>query len=190
MNNTLLKSEARSATTSSADQNTPAGQRGVLLTLDVTNVPAGKAAAEATKKAAEEAVVTAEEAVAAAEEGAPKEAAEAELVAAEAAQKAAEEALEAAEAAEAGTLALSLELRDPASGVYVPLTAFASTKKASELEAGVTTLAFTIYPGAVETAAVGGHEVMALPLPGKWRVKVTHSAGGDWTYTVGASKLQ
>jgi len=176
MNNTLLKSEARSATTSSEDQNTPAGQRGVLLTLDVTNAPAGKAAAEAAKEAAETKVAEAEE-------GAPKEAAEAELVEAE-------EALAAAEAEEAGTLALSLELRDPASGVYVPLTAFAATKKASELEAGVTTLAFTIYPGALETTAVGGHEVMALPLPGKWRVKVTHSAGGDWTYTVGASKLQ
>ena len=175
MNNTLLKPEARSATTNSEDQHTPAGQRGVLLTLDVTDVPAGKAAAEA-------AVVAAEEAVAAAEEGAPKEAAEAELVEAE-------EAVVAAEAEEAGTLALSLELRDPASGKYVPLTAFAVTKKASELGAGAT-LAYTIYPGAAETAAIGNHEVMALALPGKWRVKVTHSAGGDWTYTVGASALQ
>ncbi len=175
MNNTLLKSEGRSATTSSEDQNTPAGQRGVLIILDVTDVPAGKAAAEAAKLAAEEAV-------AAAEEGAPKEAAEAELVEAE-------EALAAAEAEEAGTLALSLELRDPASGKHVPLTAFAVTKKASELGAG-TTLAYTIYPGAAETAAVGSHEVMALALPGKWRVKVTHSAGGKWAYTVGASKLQ
>jgi hypothetical protein len=175
MNNTLLKSEDRSATSTSEDQNTPAGQRGVLLTLDVTDVPAGKAEAEAAKQAAVEAV-------AAAEVGAPKEAAEAELVEAEA-------ALAAAEADEAGTLAVSLELRDPASGKYVPITAFAVTKKASELGAGAT-LAYTIYPGALETAAVGGHEVMALPLPGKWRVKVTHSAGGDWIYTVGASKLQ
>jgi len=175
MNNTLLKSEERTATTSSEDQNTPAGQRGVLLTLDVTDVPAGKAAAEAAKKAAEEAV-------AAAEAGAPKEAAEAELVEAE-------EALVAAEAEEAGTLALSLELRDPASGKFVPLTAFAVTKKASELGAGAT-LAYTLYPGALETAAVANHEVMALALPGKWRVKVTHSAGGKWTYTVGASALR
>lgn len=91
--------------------------------------------------------------------------------------------------AEEGTLVLSLEVRDPASGKYVPLTAFAVTKKAKELEAGVT-LAFTLYPGAAETAALDGHEVMALGLPGKWRVKVTHSKGGSWVYSVGASPIR
>jgi hypothetical protein len=153
MNNTLLKSEDRSATSVSEDQNTPAGQRGVMLTLDVTKAPP-KARAEKEGETGKE---------------------KAEL----AAEKAAEE----------GTLAVSLELRDPASGKYVPITVFAVTKKAKELEAGAT-LSYTIYPGAAETAAVGNHEVMALPLPGKWRVKVTHSAGGKWAYTVGASKLQ
>lgn len=153
MNNTLLKSEERSATSTSEDQNTPAGQRGVLLTLDVTKAPPKARAAK--------------------EEETEKEKAE----------------LAAEKLAEEGTLAVSLELRDPASGKYVPITVFAVTKKAKELEAGAT-LSYTIYPGAVETAAVGSHEVMALALPGKWRVKVTHSAGGKWTYTVGASKLQ
>jgi hypothetical protein len=153
MNGTLLKSEERTATKTSDDVNTVAGQRGVLLTLDVTKAP---------PKARE------------AKEG-ETEKEKAEL----AAEKAAEE----------GTLTLSLELRDPASGKYLPLTAFAVTKKAKELEAGAT-LAYTIYPGAAETAAVGGHEVMALALPGKWRVKVTHSAGGKWTYSVGATPLQ
>lgn len=97
--------------------------------------------------------------------------------------------LAAEKAAEEGTLALSLEVRDPASGKFIPLTAFAVTKKAKELEAGAT-LTYTLYPGAAETAALGGHEVMALGLPGKWRVKVTHSAGGSWTYTVGASAIR
>ena len=176
MNNTLLKSEERSATTSSLDQNTPAGQRGVLLVLDVTKVPGGKAEAEAAVAAAEAAKAKAVEE----EKG---------VAEAEAALEAAEAALAAVEATEAGTLTVSLEARDPASGKHVPLTAFAVTKKASELEAG-TTLAYTIYPGAAETAALGSHEVMALALPGKWRVKVTHSAGGKWTYTVGASALR
>lgn len=153
MNNTLLKSEVRSATTESEDQTTPAGQRGVLLTLDVTKAPPKARAAKEGETEKEKAELAAEK------------------------------------AAEEGTLALSLELRDPASGKYVPLTAFAVTKKAKELEAGAT-LSYTIYPGAAETAAVGSHEVMALGLPGKWRVKVTHSAGGNWTYTVGASALQ
>lgn len=150
---TLLKSESRSATTESEDITTPAGQRGVLLTLDVTEAPP--------------------EARAPVEEESAEEKAE----------------LEAEEDAEEGTLALSIELRDPASGKYIPLTVFAVTKKAKEL-AGGATLAYTLYPGAAETAALGGHEVMALGLPAKWRVKVTHSAGGDWTYTVGASPLQ
>jgi hypothetical protein len=176
VNGTLLKPEVRSATTSSEDQNTPAGQRGVLLTLDITEAPSS-AAAEAAKEAAEAAVAKATEEV----NAEALAAAEAELAAAEA-------LLEAAEEAEEGTLALSLELRDPASGEYVPLTAFAVTKKAKELEAA--TLAYTLYPGALETAAVANHEVQGLALPGKWRVKVTHSAVGDWAYTVGASALR
>lgn len=130
MNGTLLGSEERAATTSSEDQHTPAGQRGVLLTLDITKAPAA-----------------------------------------------------------AETLALQLEAKDPSSGKYVPITAFAATKKGEELEAGAT-LAFTVYPGGVETAAVGSHEVQALALPRTWRVKVTHSGAGKWTYSVGASALQ
>ena len=130
MQNTLLKSEERAATTVSEDQNSPAGQRGVMIVLDVTAAPAA-----------------------------------------------------------ADTLTLQLEARDPASGKYVPITVFAVSKKGEELEAGAT-LVFTLYPGAAETAALGGHEVMALPLPRKWRVKVTHSAAGKWTYSVGASALR
>lgn len=153
MNGTLLKNEARTATTDSDDVTTVAGQRGVLVTLDVTQAP---------PKARE------------AKEG-ETEKEKAEL----AAEKAAEE----------GTLALQLEAKDPASGKYLPITAFAVTKKAKELGAGAT-LAFTVYPGGAETAAVGSHEVQALPLPSRWRVKVTHSAVGSWHYSVGASPLQ
>lgn len=130
MSGTLLVSEARTATAQSEDQNTPAGQRGTLITLDITKAPAA-----------------------------------------------------------ADTLTLQLEVKDPASGKYVPITAFAASKKGEELGAGAT-LCFTVYPGGAETAAVGNHEVQALPLPRKWRVKVTHSAGGSWTYSVGASPLQ
>lgn len=130
MKNTLLASEKRVATAVSEDQNTPAGQRGVMVVLDITAAPNAN-----------------------------------------------------------DTLALQLEVRDPASGKYVPLSAFAVTKKGSEIQAG-TTLVFTLYPGAAETAALGNHEVMALPLPQKWRVKVTHSAAGEWIYSVGASTLR
>lgn len=130
MNGTVLNSEERTKTTPSEDVSSTAGQRGVMLTLDVTKAP----------NAAE-------------------------------------------------TLTLQIEAKDPASGKYIPITAFAASKKGEELGAGAT-LAFTIYPGGVETAAVGNHEAQALPLPRKWRVKVTHSGAGKWTYSVGASPLQ
>lgn len=86
------------------------------------------------------------------------------------------------------TLTVAIEAKDPATGKYVTLTAFAASKKGEELQAG-TTLAFTLYPAAAETAAVGNHEVMALPLPGRWRATVTHSAGGTWAYTLGCLPL-
>lgn len=89
----------------------------------------------------------------------------------------------------AETLTLQLEAKDPASGKYVPITAFAASKKGEELGAG-TTLLFSVYPGALETAAVANHEVQGLGLPRNFRVKVTHSGAGSWTYSVGASPLQ
>lgn len=99
-------------------------------------------------------------------------------------------ALDITKAPNAGdTLTLQLEAKDPSSGKYVPLTVFKVSKKGEELQAGLTSL-FTVYPGALETEAVGAHEVMALPLPRKFRVKVTHSAAGEWTYSVGVSPLQ
>jgi hypothetical protein len=129
MNGTLLESAERTATTPSEDVVSFAGQRGVMLALDITKAPNVNE-----------------------------------------------------------TLALQLEAKDPSSGKYVPITAFAVSKKGEELGAG-TTLLFSVYPGALETAAVGSHEVQGLPLPRKWRVKVTHSGAGKWTYSVGASPL-
>lgn len=130
MNGTLLKSEAKTATRTSDDVNTGSGQRGVLITLDITKAPAA-----------------------------------------------------------VDTLTLQLEAKDPASGKYLPITTFAASKKGEELGGGAT-LGFTVYPGGLETAATANHEVQGLPLPRKFRVKVTHSGAGSWTYSVGASPLQ
>lgn len=130
MNSTLLKSEERTATTSSEDQTSASNQRGVFLVLDITKAP---------------------------------------------------------EAEE--TLTVEIEARDPATGKYVTLTAFAASKKGKELGAGAT-LAYTLLPGAAETSAVANHEVQALGLPSSWRAKVTHSGAGKWTYTLGALALR
>lgn len=86
--------------------------------------------------------------------------------------------------AAADTLTLAIEVKDEASGKYVPLTAFAASKKGEELEAG-TTLAFILGAAAAETAAVANVEGQALPLPRHFRVKVTHSGAGKWTYSLG-----
>jgi hypothetical protein len=85
-------------------------------------------------------------------------------------------------------LTLLVEAKDEASGKYVPITAFAASKKGSEL-AGGETLAFTVYPAAAETAAVGAHEVQALPIPKHFRVKVSHSGASEWIYSVGMQFL-
>ncbi len=89
----------------------------------------------------------------------------------------------------AETLTVSIQAKDPASGKWVTITAFAATKKGEEIQAGAT-LAYTLYPAAVETTATADHEVQALPLPRVWRAIVTHSAGGSWTYSLGASPLK
>lgn len=94
------------------------------------------------------------------------------------------EELAAEKAAEEGTLKLVVEFKDEVSGKWIPVTEFAATKKASELEAGET-LAYTIAAGAAETAAIANHEVQALPVPRIWRAKVEHSKVGKWTYSVG-----
>jgi hypothetical protein len=93
---------------------------------------------------------------------------------------------EAPEAAD--TLTLALEGKDPASGSYVELTKFAAGKKGEELKEGGVS-AFEIYPGASDAEEVGNLDVQSVGLPARWRVKVTHSGEGEWTYSVGASPL-
>ena len=45
-----------------------------------------------------------------------------------------------------------------------------------------------VYPG-VGAAANDVDTVNGYPLPRTWRVRVVHSAGGSWTYSVGASNI-
>ena len=89
------------------------------------------------------------------------------------------------------TLTPSIEVYDTASGKYQALTAFKATKKGEEIGATstTTTLLYSLYPGGAETEAVANHEVFALPLPGFWRAKVTHSSTGSWTYSLSYQTL-
>lgn len=78
------------------------------------------------------------------------------------------------------TLTVEIQTRDPVSGTYKTITAFAASFVAAN---GHEVL--TVYPGAAETAATAGHQVQALTLPRTFRVRVVHSAAGNWTYSVG-----
>jgi hypothetical protein len=91
----------------------------------------------------------------------------------------------------AETLTLQIQFKDPVTGKYQTVTAYAALT-ASVLGANPTTATFlyTLYPAALETAAVSNHEVMGLALPRTWRVRVVHSAGSNWTYSVGYQLIQ
>lgn len=72
------------------------------------------------------------------------------------------------------TVTLSVSAKDPISGVY-------STIFTGAAEAAAATRFYQIYPGVTETATVDA----AIALPRTWRVTVTHSASGSFTYSVG-----
>jgi hypothetical protein len=88
----------------------------------------------------------------------------------------------------AETLTLVIEAKDPASGKYGALTAFAALV-ASALGATPTTATYfyTLAPGVAETAAVPQHEAQALALPHIWRARVVHSGAGQWGYSLAGS---
>lgn len=88
------------------------------------------------------------------------------------------------------TMTVAIQMKDPVSGKYVTMTVFTALT-ASALGATPTTetYLFTLYPAAAETAATAKHEVQALPCPRTFRVRMTHSAAGSWTYSVGYSLI-
>lgn len=88
------------------------------------------------------------------------------------------------------TLTPVLQVYDLASKKYQAVTTFAALT-ASALGAAPTTATFiyTLYPGAVETAATNNHEVQGLPIPNFWRAQIVHSAAGSWTYSLSYQSL-
>ena len=92
---------------------------------------------------------------------------------------------------ETGAAQVVIEEKDPVSGKYVQIAAFAALT-ASVLGAtpSTATYVYTLCAGASETIAAANHEVQALPAPRTWRGRVVHSAGGSWTYSVGAVTLR
>lgn len=81
----------------------------------------------------------------------------------------------------AETLSPQVQALDPASAKFLNVTAYPVTAAAANAS-----YIYELYPGAVETVALANHEVMGGSLPQTFRVKVTHSSTGSWTYTLGA----
>ena len=86
--------------------------------------------------------------------------------------------------AAAETLQLVIDAQDPASLAFVVWATFPVTAAAF-----VGTKAYHLSSGAIETVAATDVEVQALALPGRFRVRLVHSAAGSWTYSLGASYL-
>lgn len=77
-----------------------------------------------------------------------------------------------------GTLALALDYQDPASGNYVQI---ASTTAANAT--GLVRL--KVAPGITAVAATTTAVVVNDTMPPKWRIRVVHSDGSNYTYSLG-----
>ncbi len=78
----------------------------------------------------------------------------------------------------AETLTVKIEWVDPVSGKVRAITAFSAIPAATNA-----TYLYTLYPGAL--SSVTNQEVQQGALPKGWRVTVTHSSTGEWTYSLG-----
>lgn len=76
------------------------------------------------------------------------------------------------------TVTFSLEMQDNTSSKYITVLDGAP-------QAGVVTLAYCVYPGVIDGESKFD-AIEGIPLPRIWRIKITHSAGTSFTYSVGA----
>lgn len=79
------------------------------------------------------------------------------------------------------TLTFSVRVRDSITGEAQTITTFAAATAATNGN-----FVYLVYPGAVETIATAFLEVQGVPMPLNYEVVVTHSAAGDWDYSVSA----
>lgn len=77
------------------------------------------------------------------------------------------------------TVTFTIQGKDPLSGKYYTILASAAIVAAS-------TVVLKVYPGMTAAANLVASDV----LPSDWRVLVTHSAGTNFTYSVGAQLIR
>jgi len=79
------------------------------------------------------------------------------------------------------TVQLEIEAKDPESGDYWSMAA-------GTAGAGLRTEDWVVYPGATQPGA-RVDQLVGLPLPRTWRVKIVHSGVGEFFYSVGAEMI-
>jgi hypothetical protein len=77
------------------------------------------------------------------------------------------------------TLSVKLQVLDNIAGAYIDWVDWGVVASAT----GV--FHMLCYPGAIAADAAAATKVKGLPLPNQFRLVITHSAGGSWTYRVG-----
>jgi len=83
------------------------------------------------------------------------------------------------------TLTVSIECKNSLGVTYNAVTTFAAITPAVNAQ-----YIFVLYPGTTGFTATTGMQVQPIPLAARtFRVTVTHSAGGSWTYTLSAQLL-
>lgn len=76
------------------------------------------------------------------------------------------------------TLTLVLEEQDPVSGVWSQITATSATTATGMVK-------LKIKPAIAAAAATTTYVAVQDVLPANWRIRVVHSASGNWTYSLG-----
>jgi hypothetical protein len=82
------------------------------------------------------------------------------------------------------TLSLKVQAIDPVSGGYVDLA-----DAGVVLTAANGTAVLLVYPGVVDSDLGSSIFGKSGVLPRSWRAVVTHSAGGNWTYSLAAAVI-
>ncbi len=89
--------------------------------------------------------------------------------------------------AAAETLSLKIQAKDSVSSGYADYVDFGVIYNAATAAPGV--FAAVVYPGMLAADLISGAIGKSAPLPRVWRPVITHSASGNWTYSLSSEMI-
>lgn len=89
--------------------------------------------------------------------------------------------------AAAETLSLKIQAKDSISSGYADYIDFGVLYNAGTAAPGV--FAAVVYPGLIAADLISGAIGKSAPLPRIWRPVITHSASGNWTYSLSSESI-